>query len=462
MPNFPKKTNNNLLKKCFIYFILLISSSSLTTCLIEIPLKTVKVKNRIQKYQNIIPKLKPTKEVFNNFSNYLKIFSESGEYKINNETLFLAPITIGSNSQSFNLILDTGSDVLWVAQTNSKDTGIIKRHYNSSSSSTSTKTEESFYMIYGTFSCSGYYYKDIVSYINNSPFEMKFGVASNTNFNSNDADGILGLSKYYEENEKSLIMNLYKNNITNSKKFSFKFYKEDKIEKGTFYIGEHEDFTKNETTFCSLLNSTEYEKTKWSCKMNSMSLVNNNISINANGNYSVIFDTGSNFMILPLSYGEEIINDVSKFGCNLFNLGDNVTKSYHLQCGSILPDLQFKIDNNIYKIPHEFCYFEYEGYNYSRVIFIQFQMYIIGSPFFFTYHTLFDNDNGKLYFYSQNVDNLKNGSGISTKTFVIIIVSIVFAVGLICLIVCLIKWKLKGKNQEILDIPSNDYLISNN
>ena len=458
MPNFPKKTNNNLLKKCFIYFILLISSSSLTTCLIEIPLKTVKVKNPIQKYQNIIPKLKPTKEVFNNFSNYLKIFSESGEYTINNETLFLAPITIGSNSQSFNLILDTGSDVLWVAQTNSKDAGIIKRHYNSSSSSTSTKTEESFYMIYGTFSCSGYYYKDIVSYINNSPFEMKFGVASYTNFNSDDADGILGLSKYYEENEKSLIMSLYKNNITNSKKFSFKFYKEDKNEKGTFYIGKHEDFSKNETAYCSLLNSTEYEQNMWACRISSMSLVNNNTSINASGKYTVVFNTGTNVIIMPLKYLNEIKNNVREFNCSIYQIE---SESYsQLKCKDKRSEFQFTINNNVFKIPVEYSYYQIGVYFYSRIIFQESTVYIFGSPFFFTFHTMFNYDDNKLYFYPEDPNNLIKGSdksGTNTETIVLIIILAVFLLGLI---VCIVKRIIsRRKKQKEIDIPSIDNLL---
>ena len=284
---------------------------------------------------------------------------------------------------------------------------------------------------------------------------MKFGVANIVNFEVNDADGMLGLSRYYENSEESFIMSLNKKGITDAKSFSFKFYG---LNNATFYIGKHEDFSKSENAYCSLLSSTEHEKNLWACKMNSMSLSYNNISIDASGKYSVFFDTGTNMIIMPLEYLNKIKNDVSKFDCKI---NKNDAGYSLLQCGNKQPEFKFNIDGYIFKIPNNYTYDQFGDYYYSNVIFADSELYIFGSPFFFAFHTLFNHDDNKLYFYSEDPNNLVKGSGIGDKGMMIIIVSIIIVVGLLVfLIAFLIRRRLKRKNQEIDDI-SNENLIAN-
>ena len=65
--------------------------------------------------------------------------------------LFIYEIKIGSNEQSFDVILDTGSSILWIPGEGCDDNDIkIYHHYNYSSSLTSQKTNHKYKIRYGT------------------------------------------------------------------------------------------------------------------------------------------------------------------------------------------------------------------------------------------------------------------------------------------------------------------------
>ena len=91
---------------------------------------------------------------------------------------------------------------------------------------TSYYTKLPFSQTFYTGNCKGYVYSDNFNFINNINFGLKFGVADETTFGTNKADGIIGLSHYYEDEDYSLIHILKKNQIIDSISFSFKF-KED-------------------------------------------------------------------------------------------------------------------------------------------------------------------------------------------------------------------------------------------
>ena len=105
------------LKKIYHFFIFLILCFTSTSCLIEIPLKSIEVKDVI-KYSDItIKKEEDSKD--NNFNQIS--FIDEGSTKISPSRLFIATIKISSNEQSFNLMLDISSPYLWVAKQGSKN-----------------------------------------------------------------------------------------------------------------------------------------------------------------------------------------------------------------------------------------------------------------------------------------------------------------------------------------------------
>ena len=126
------------------YFIILLFLAQKTRCLLEFPLEIIKTNSNYNlKYSSdrIIS----------------KNLIEEGITKINPNHLFLANIKIGSQSQPFRLILDTGSSITWVADINSKIEKKSKElnSFDPYSSSSCKILPEMFNIKYGTGECSG-------------------------------------------------------------------------------------------------------------------------------------------------------------------------------------------------------------------------------------------------------------------------------------------------------------------
>ena len=129
-----------------------------------------------------------------------------------------------------------------------------------------------------------------------------------------------------------------------------------------------------------------------------------------------------------------------------------------------LPDFRFEINGNVLTVPHQYSFYDVGQYSYSRIIFKKYDYYIIGSPFFFAFHTLFDEEEGNLYFHPENIKYLEIGNGNSTVTaadLAAIIVVIIVILGLAYIIYYFIKWKRAKKALEEA-FPRSDYYFYNN
>ena len=94
-----------------IYLCLFLINLFYSVSILEIPLQSIKVEG-IPKYRNIT-RFKPGNKIILNNNVF---YYEEGDSVVSKDLLFLANIKIGSNHQKFNLVLDTGSSILWVAQ----------------------------------------------------------------------------------------------------------------------------------------------------------------------------------------------------------------------------------------------------------------------------------------------------------------------------------------------------------
>ena len=240
---------------------------------------------------------------------------------------------------------------------------------------------------------------------------------------------------------------LKKSGNTDSTAFSIKF-DNDKFTpniQGKMYIGRHEDFSKKEAQSCPLV----FYKMDifWACQLNSLRLKGKNNETKISYSTPVMFDTGTNFIRLPKKYLQEMHSELKKFGCST-NLE---SKQLLILCkaNEDVPDFQFEFNNNIYTIPKEYCFIPVPGhtqYVYSTIKFDDSANSIIGSVFFFLFHTLFDDENKELKFFPLKHENNKiiegNEGGLSSTTLIIIISasgSVVVVTILIIIIVCLIK-----------------------
>ena len=429
--------NNNI----YFYIYIFLINLSFICCIIEIPLQPIKVKG-IPKYQNltIIEPGSPLIEKNGTF------YHEEGNAEINSNFIFFASINIGSNSQPFNLILDTGSSVLWVAHSNcgNKCSSTINRRYNPSGSTTCDGPYNSFSIKYGTGSVNGFYYNDNIEYISTKKFNMFFGVASNAYFEVTNCDGIIGLSKSYDDERLSFIHMFKKYANIDSTAFSIKFendYFKGGI-KGKMYIGEHEDFSKSDAVSCPLVYYGN--KIFWAGEISSFTLKNNDHKVTSNKKINIIFDTGTNFIILPTRYLNDIEKDLSYFDCFTVNVDNGIQIA--CQPNNNFPELRFEINGNTLIFPRSYAFYRSpnSNYLYSFVTFSDSSISIMGSIFFFLFHTLFDEENKELKFYplKGNVEG-----GLSTFVIVIIVVCVIgFAIAIALIVYYYVKRHKEKKN----------------
>ena len=447
--------NNFLLNKKNLILFLLFSLISLNNCLIEIPLKAVKVKG-VAKYDIKVKEIEEDYEINN--MNKTILANKEGDTSLNGNQLFLANVKIGSKDQSFNLVLDTGSYILWVAQVGSEDQHQINHHYDP----TGTPSKDSFEQKYGTGYCTGRYYTDNFKYINDKKFKVKFGVATETVLDVDNGDGIIGLAHDYDDENLSFIHMLKKGKVTDSKAFSIKI----EGSKGKLIIGKHKDFSSDDAVTCPLLRFIGQGNIFWGGQMTAFGMENSKHSEETKKTYTVIFDTGTNFIILPKKYYLNLQKNFGKFGCSGTT---EDSKSYQLKCSKDnRVDFKLTINTHVFIIPKEAVFqLHSDKFYYSRVVFADDLFvegaYIIGNPFFLIFHTLFDKDKEKLHFYPIDPQYLikgsgeSGGSGDSSSIFAIVVV-LIFVIGLLGFIAYkFIQWRLLKRN----DIPSSDYYGNN-
>ena len=427
-----------------IYLYICLISTSFISSIIEIPLYPLKVKG-IPKYENIsmIEQYYPTSD------NESILFVEEGNTFINRDILFIAKIKLGSEGQPFNLLLDTGSSILWVARNGCGGKHTITNEFNPATSSTSQNTGITFSLNYGSGSCSGFYYNDNIEYIKSKSFNMNFGVADTAKFTVDQCDGIIGLAKKYADNRLSFIHMLKEYKNTDSLLFSIKF-ETDIIKtnfEGTMYIGKHDDFSKSETISIPMVFYSR--EIFWACTLSSFGLNNTGNYIHSDYEINILFDTGTNSILLPLKYLQDIQKDLPKYNCYIIQSDSG----YQIRSTSTsnLPDLVFKFGRHTLTIPGRYGFYSSNKGIISFATFQNSAPFIMGSPFFFVFHTLFDADSNELKVYP-----LKNGikSGLSIVAIIFIAIgSIVLIVGIILLIYYLVN---KYRQRKTRNIPVED------
>ena len=391
-----------LISLCFFSF-----KSKEPSQMITIPLKLVNT--TFEKYPHSIEEV-PVKTIFG--TKIIRRIKEelediSGEIKTVKTSLFVAPMQIGG--QDFNVVLDTGSINLWVPKVGSKDEANITHHYDPKKSSASSSTSETFEITYGTGSTKGNYYSDYCTFISGAVYNLLFGAATETAFDVDGADGIMGLAKDYSRYMYSAIWTLKAKGYISNKSFSFKYLGDDKVE---MYIGgEHEDFTeKNNTATCQLLHKSVYDNLLWTCKLYNFGLINDDFSKNATVfcGYNFLFDTGSNHMRLPLSTFDALLKKVDSFGCE--GMKDGSVK--YIKCPiDNLPSIYIEVGDHFFILnkTEKGLYDNIKNetnFKRLRIQFMDVQISLIGQPFFQIFHTKFDYENKVLKFHTNNEKNM--------------------------------------------------------
>ena len=427
---------------------------------------------------NSINYLQKLKKVLNSNGKKIHKCPQSYLNKLENN-LLVHEIKIGSDEQTFNVILDTGSSILWVAGIGSENYETqISHQYNPKTSFTSKKLNCSYKIRYGSGYSLGNYYIDQIKLFNstdkNTSFYMHFGVADKTKFNVPGADGVMGLGRESASMNYSPLHFLKENNFIEHEGFSIK-YNYSLKSAILFFDDEHEDFKNHNIGFCPLSSKTHKEKNFWSCKLYSFGIINNAINSYINCNLSVIFDTGTNAIVLPRYILFFLKEQLKKLDCIIQDLSLEISTIVCYNKNTI-PDFIFEIGNYYLTLNSEYFIFADNSTlqnNSVRYILNTYfeegvEMGIIGLPFFYEFHTRFDFDSNMMKFFSINNkinksskrNNKKSDINFKLKILIIVLSAIVLS-----LLTIIIKYKYccgkakKSNSIENIDIFPLDNLI---
>ncbi len=305
---------------------------------------------------------------------------------------YYANIFVGSEKEEFTVIIDTGSNILWLPSTNCTMCRNYTNKYDENLSISNKLLNKTINITYGKGFVEGDLFSDDVYIAEN------FGV-KNMHFLSVDkeleldgtvSDGLLGLGIYFENNKNfSFIHGLYSQGLIN--KPIFTFYLTDSAFSNRLYIGDIRE-NKNLENFwsqsqgCDVNNNSEIFSKYWACDVMSISttnetfeksnldfmqdkkdetynnnlinyksnnnlninLNNENININANttkiidnntnnfrSNYQfktnskAIFDTGSSLVFIPPN---DFLNLIPYFNSKALNNSCTLSYSFQLHC----------------------------------------------------------------------------------------------------------------------------------
>ena len=410
-------------------FTFIIIISYYLTLQIKIPIKKIKTKFQ--------------KRIINNSSTYKLI---SNPLNALENFLFGVDLTIGSNKQPFTIMLDTGSEILWVPGIET----LFSKVYIPSDSVSSSKSSEILKYEYTSGKVEGYYYSDQMNFLISNSFYAYFGVATSTNIEDFYFHGIMGLGRNYKNKKLSILETVKNAGGQKSTMFSFKYdYDTDEL---NFYFGEiHADFRGSSSGAltvgsCPLIDSESYGKTLWLCKVYSLGIKQGDtmiqkISFDIEG----LFDTGTNNIIFPIKYMYELRNTIANLDCYLADEGyGTVQKAIYCRNAENLPNITIGVQDYLLTLGNSNFYNKiYDGYKIVyrlRFLFMDIKMCVIGQNFFYEFHTLFDDDAGSLKFYSNKEGKIvkqreKTSPDVKTwvlflfmsvNAFVVIVTTIIF------------------------------------
>lgn len=381
--------------------------------------------------------------------------------------LYTINFKIGSNKDKFNVIIDTGSTILWLPSYSCyKCTSNIKK-FNEYLSNTYVNLSDPLVINYadGSFS-KGYLSKELIE-LDSISTNLTFLLSYEINNEIEGVSGIMGLGLDYKGQESaSIIKMLYENKQINKQMFSQKF----EGDKGLLYFGDYAEEIagdKGNLTNCTIKNNWYYYM--WVCKIDAFFSgfdysYNKVLPIT---NTYVLFDSGTNFLIVSDDFEKQLINYV--FRDYIKNETCFKKGSYYF-CYTFFHDLHFPpvyliINKIAYRIDGRDLFFESNGQIQFKVIFNSEakNLWILGQPFLQLFHVIYDMDNELVSFYGGNKFNAFNHTDDGNAPIDDILPKPIFIlVGfLIVIILGLIIWKFNSRSRPRIDDLSNQRGIIN-
>ncbi|KAJ3019257.1 UNVERIFIED_CONTAM: hypothetical protein HDU68_010745 [Siphonaria sp. JEL0065] len=353
-------------------------------------------------------------------------------------------IRLGTPPKPFNLIIDTGSDVLWVPSTKCASCGTLNPPFNSAQSSSFALTDGDALveLKYGVGQVSGVAATDVVSWgglVNrNQPFLLVSQEDSGTSQGmKGNGDGILGLA-YQDGFDSSKRHNtityyLMQQGLVSNSYFSIWLNQSSSPNNdpngGRLILGGTDPSLYNGAfTFLSLnlfairyLDSTLISNGyHWSVTGNSI-LVSGGNTIEAPPKTLVIIDSGTTLLVLDTTTLQQIVSSLNgNKSLLIYNTQRRLYQVSSCSSAAKLPDLVFYLGNNI---PFTLVAQEYVLQLDSRTCVLGIQaiqnptqdgtpnQWIFGEVFISKYYSLFDLQNKQVGF-ALSSDGLSAGKGV--------------------------------------------------
>ena len=302
---------------------------------------------------------------------------------------------------------------------------------------------------------------------------MYFGVANKTYFNVPGVDGVFGLGRDSSLLNCSALYCLKKYGFIEKEGFSIKY--NNALKNAFLFFGsEHEDFRNNNVGFCPLISNTYKERRSWSCKLIRFGIINDKINSFINLNLSVIFDTGTNSIVLPRNIFSFLKKEFKKVNCSINEVSLEISNILCYNKSNLFDIVlgigDFSLTLNKYLYHEEFLQNGTIIY-YLNIFFEEgIEMGIIGIPFFLEFHTRFDLDKKKMMFYHSNNKKINkifnnntikydtNENDINYKLKILIIILSLIALILLFIIIKFkfLNKKMKSNKIENINIISSD------
>ena len=381
---------------------------------------------------------------------------ENRKNKINlnltKENLYFFEIEIGTPTQTVSVLLDTGSNYLWINSNNCLDCK-SKMKFISDNSKTFNKTNKLMNINYISGTLKGIISSDIIKFnngsdnINISNFNFILINESSLNF---ELDGIFGLSKNIKDINNyhlSPLNQIYENNIYDKNIFILDF------QNNNLFIGDkpsYLDLYHNIT--CKRKSIYDLNNYYWKC--NTKKIKSNNIWFHSEMN-NIVFNSGINSIVFSLDYidffkdiipNNKLLNNAK---CEIKKTQEN-EQIYSLNCENFDILLTNKENNEYLKLYEEdfiSIYFDYKEDSISfkirdlydkytknfKLYFIEIpnNTIIAGTPLFEKHIIMLDKDAEEIIIYKNKKDIRFSGFyniDIFSKISLIIIVISIFLI----------------------------------
>lgn len=409
-------------------------------------------------------------------NNYLIYMEEHIPLNNTPNDQMILTICLGNPQQCFNVLLDSGSFLLWVSDTNCYSCPNSMKKYDRSISKTYQNLNKEFSIQYGTGSIKGELAKEVITLGNFKLSDFVFVLAQYQS-DMEDIDGILGLGKSYDEmpNQKqvSFIDQLHYSKYISQRIFTQKYINE---KEGIMTIGDLPSEIKNNKNEYSTCDTIQFYNGRldpyWECNLSFIMFDGQVYEIDE----PTLLDTGTNQFIVPYSFlyylSETYFKDLlDRKLCNLISQ-DFLETPFSIMCSlsaysiiNNLPDMYIvlgdyvnKSDQSVWAIKLSYIdlFFVYR----NHLVFLlkstrNINKWIIGQPILKKFHMVFDKENEQIGFYQgpQEYINLPKFEPKFKYWFTLIIIVVIILLIITCGYIINLCKRRDERNENNLEQP---------